>query len=190
MELFRFFSRLLFETRTVISPLPIHHPGRQFCSFSIFPVSTRIWDFTFNNIQPEQTYLMVTFFEDCEMGKFLGLTRHAGFTGNPIPSSGKNLPRVWDFVSYSFLAARIDIHPAPAFLPWSHNILCYKRSTKKLGGGRSPKNQILLPLWYSAFLSVFFPHTPMCSITPSRSWQRGTPTQIIPPPPLPTLPAV
>lgn len=32
----------------------------------------------------------------------MDLTRHAGFTGNPITSIGKNLPRVGDSVSYSF----------------------------------------------------------------------------------------
>lgn len=39
LEYFYFLSKSLLKARTVISPLPIHDPGRQLCSFSIFSKS-------------------------------------------------------------------------------------------------------------------------------------------------------
>lgn len=105
MERFHFFPRFLFETRAVISSLC---PGRQLCSFPFFifqekksslPESGTTLHLIISS-PSRHTYLMVAF-EDFDMEKMMDLTRHAGFTGNPITSIGKNLPRVGDSVFYS-----------------------------------------------------------------------------------------
>lgn len=119
-------------------------------------------------ISSPSRYISWQHFENCEMGKIVDLTRHAGFIGNPITSSGKNLPKMWDSVS--------DI---PCLLRASHFSF-----TMKLSGVDHPAWRFSR-FWYSAFFSDF----PLAHLqNTSRTWRRGTPTQSSPTIPHPHSP--